>query len=104
MVSCFCYRFWPIPLECFLGQRFAPLSASPPLLSGCFGGVLFHLSQVGQETPLRLTSVVVALLPWSVGLRPVGAAAVHSSQGCIEGLPELPHFLYCVSDGSDLLV
>ena len=34
----------------------------------------------------------------------MGAAAVHSSQGCIEGLPELPHFLYCVYDGSDLLV
>ena len=32
----------------------------------------------------------------------MSAAAIVSGQRCIEGLPKLPHLLYCISDCSDL--
>ena len=91
-----CSQLHFLQLKCFCERS--------QLLSAALAAFLIHLCQIGQDTPLRLTSVAAALLPWSVGLRPVGAAAVCFSQGCIESLPELPHSHYRVPDCSDLLV
>ena len=49
-------------------------------------GGLPYLSRVGQDTPLRPTSVGGALLFGFLVLRPVSVAATHFLRCCIEGL------------------